>query len=234
MRPGDRLLSRLRDIVYYGDRAKETVRNRQFAEMESVEIDALCYLVLIVTEAALRALALDPQIATRHGEIPWHEIRGTGNRLRHGYATLDRQEFVKSAVADGAQVVTGGELIELDNGNLLQPTVLTNFNEGMAVMRDEVFIPVLPLRRSAVSTKAIERANDSTYGLTSSIYTTNLNSALRAINELEFGETYVNRENFEAMQGFHAGMRRSGIGGADGEHGLYVSHLNGDEMVLGV
>ncbi len=165
MRPGDRLLSRLRDIVYYGDRAKETVRNRQFAEMESVEIDALCYLVLIVTEAALRALALDPQIATRHGEIPWHEIRGTGNRLRHGYATLDRQEFVKSAVADGAQVVTGGELIELDNGNFLQPTVLTNFNEGMAVMRDEVFIPVLPLRRSAVSTKAIERANDSTYGL---------------------------------------------------------------------
>jgi lactaldehyde dehydrogenase/glycolaldehyde dehydrogenase len=35
------------------------------------------------------------------------------------------------------------------------------------------------------------------------------------------GETYINRENFEAMQGFHAGTRKSGIGGADGKHGLY-------------
>jgi lactaldehyde dehydrogenase/glycolaldehyde dehydrogenase len=44
---------------------------------------------------------------------------------------------------------------------------------------------------------------------------------MRACNELKFGETYINRENFEAMQGFHAGQRRSGIGGADGKHGLY-------------
>ena len=44
---------------------------------------------------------------------------------------------------------------------------------------------------------------------------------MKAIKELSFGETYVNRENFEAMQGFHAGMRKSGIGGADGKHGVY-------------
>ena len=42
-----------------------------------------------------------------------------------------------------------------------------------------------------------------------------------ATRELRFGETYVNREHFEAMQGFHAGRRKSGIGGADGRHGLY-------------
>jgi lactaldehyde dehydrogenase/glycolaldehyde dehydrogenase len=130
-------------------------------------------------------------------------------------------EFVKSAVSDGAHVVTGGELIELDNGNFFQPTVLTNVNEGMGVMRDEVFGPVLPVATVSGLDEAIERANDTTYGLTSSIYTTNLNAALKAINELDFGETYVNRENFEAMQGFHAGTRRSGIGGADGKHGLY-------------
>ena len=45
--------------------------------------------------------------------------------------------------------------------------------------------------------------------------------ALRACQEIRFGETYINRENFEAMQGFHAGWRKSGIGGADGKHGLY-------------
>jgi len=47
--------------------------------------------------------------------------------------------------------------------------------------------------------------------LTSSIYTRSLDVAMRASNELKFGETYVNRENFEAMQGFHAGWRKSGI-----------------------
>ena len=50
----------------------------------------------------------------------------------------------------------------------------------------------------------------------------------RAKTELRFGETYVNRENFEAIQGFHAGMRQSGIGGADGKHGMeeyLASHI---------
>jgi acyl-CoA reductase-like NAD-dependent aldehyde dehydrogenase len=40
---------------------------------------------------------------------------------------------------------------------------------------------------------------------------------MRACNEIKFGETHINRENFEAMQGFHAGWRKSGIGGADGK-----------------
>jgi hypothetical protein len=44
---------------------------------------------------------------------------------------------------------------------------------------------------------------------------------MRASNELPFGETYINRENFEAIQGFHAGWCMSGIGGADGKHGVY-------------
>ena len=68
--------------------------------------------------------------------------------------------------------------------------------------------------------EVLEYANDSEYGLTSSVYTTNLNTAFKAVNGLKFGETYINRENFEAMQGFHAGRRKSGIGGADGKHGL--------------
>ena len=43
---------------------------------------------------------------------------------------------------------------------------------------------------------------------------------MKALNQLKFGETYVNRESFEAFQGFHQGVRKSGIGGDDGEHGL--------------
>jgi lactaldehyde dehydrogenase/glycolaldehyde dehydrogenase len=80
---------------------------------------------------------------------------------------------------------------------------------------------VLPLHVVDSMEEAIVKANDSEYGLTSSIYTENLNKAMQAVRDLQFGETYVNRENFEAMQGFHAGRRKSGIGGADGKHGLY-------------
>jgi lactaldehyde dehydrogenase/glycolaldehyde dehydrogenase len=90
----------------------------------------------------------------------------------------------------------------------------------MDIMRREIFGPVLPIMTFRDLDEAIELANDCEYGLTSSIFTRDLSVAMRAANELKFGETYINREHFEAMQGFHAGWRKSGIGGADGRHGL--------------
>jgi lactaldehyde dehydrogenase / glycolaldehyde dehydrogenase len=88
-------------------------------------------------------------------------------------------------------------------------------------MRREIFGPVLPIQAVDSLDEAIALANDSEYGLTSAIFTRDINAALKASRELKFGETYVNRDSFEAMQGFHAGRRHSGIGGADGKHGLY-------------
>jgi len=90
----------------------------------------------------------------------------------------------------------------------------------MAIVQQETFGPVLPVIAFRTLDEAIALANDSEYGLTSSLFTENLNTAMQALKKLRFGETYVNRENFEAMQGFHAGWRKSGIGGADGRHGL--------------
>jgi lactaldehyde dehydrogenase/glycolaldehyde dehydrogenase len=90
----------------------------------------------------------------------------------------------------------------------------------MQIMREEIFGPVLPIQVVDSLEEAISFSNDSEFGLTSSIFTRDINKAMQACNELEFGETYINREHFEAMQGFHAGRRNSGIGGADGKHGL--------------
>ena len=88
-------------------------------------------------------------------------------------------------------------------------------------MRREIFGPVVPIQVVDDLDEAITLANDCDYGLTSSVYTRDLGKAMQAMRELDFGETYINRENFEAMQGFHAGVRKSGLGGADGKHGLY-------------
>lgn len=137
-------------------------------------------------------------------------------------AGLDKvSRMVERARLQGASVVTGGACADVKEGFHYVPTVLTNCTSDMDVMRDEIFGPVLPIQVVDGLDEAIALANASDYGLTSSIYTGNLSKALQATRELQFGETYVNRENFEAMQGFHAGVRKSGIGGADGKHGLY-------------
>jgi lactaldehyde dehydrogenase/glycolaldehyde dehydrogenase len=136
-----------------------------------------------------------------------------------GYQKVD--SLVRGAVAAGATVVTGGRRGPGESGYYYEPTVLSGCRQEMEIIQREVFGPVAPVVTFDDLDEAIAFANDSEYGLTSSIYTRDLNVALRACQEIRFGETYVNRENFEAMQGFHAGWRKSGIGGADGKHGLY-------------
>lgn len=128
---------------------------------------------------------------------------------------------VRQAQAQGATVVTGGAVADLGQGFHYQPTVLAGCRADMAIMREEIFGPVLPIQIVDDLDEAIALANDCEYGLTSSLYTRDLGKAMHAMREIDFGETYINRENFEAMQGFHAGVRKSGIGGADGKHGLY-------------
>ena len=136
-----------------------------------------------------------------------------------GYKKVD--SLVRAAVASGASVITGGRRAEKEGGYYYEPTVVAGCRQDMDIIRREIFGPVAPVVTFDDLDQAIEFANDSDYGLTSSIYTRDLNTALRACQEIRFGETYINRENFEAMQGFHAGWRKSGIGGADGKHGLY-------------
>ncbi|HSV81394.1 MAG TPA: aldehyde dehydrogenase [Ramlibacter sp.] len=128
---------------------------------------------------------------------------------------------VDQARKQGARVALGGKVADRGAGHHYEPTVLVDCSHEMDIMRMETFGPVLPIQAIDSLEEGIRYANDSEYGLTSSIFTNDLNAAMRACRELKFGETYVNREHFEAMQGFHAGRRKSGIGGADGKHGLY-------------
>jgi lactaldehyde dehydrogenase/glycolaldehyde dehydrogenase len=136
-----------------------------------------------------------------------------------GYRKVDA--LVRGAVAAGALVAAGGHRAPSHAGYYYEPTVLTGCRQDMEIIRREIFGPVIPVVTFDDLDEAIAFANDSDYGLTSSIYTRDLGVALKACREIRFGETYINRENFEAMQGFHAGWRKSGIGGADGKHGLY-------------
>lgn len=135
---------------------------------------------------------------------------------------LDKiHRMVEKAVSDGAKILLGGKRhAKFSKGYYYEPTVIVDVDQDFEIMQKETFGPVLPVMKVKDFNEALELANDSMYGLTSSVYTNDLNTMLRATKELKFGETYFNRENFEAIQGFHAGWRKSGIGGADGKHGL--------------
>ena len=129
--------------------------------------------------------------------------------------------MVEKAVAEGAQILLGGKKnSNFSKGYYYEPTVIVGVSQNFEIMQKEVFGPVLPIMKVKDFDEALKFANDSDYGLTSSVYSNNINTVLRASKELKFGEIYFNRENFEAIQAFHAGWRKSGIGGADGKYGL--------------
>ncbi|MGY8910381.1 MAG: aldehyde dehydrogenase [Flavobacteriales bacterium] len=130
-------------------------------------------------------------------------------------------EMVEFAKKEGAEVLVGGSRSsQFDKGYFYQPTLLTNVRQDMQIIQEEVFGPVLPVMKFSTLDEAIALANDSEYGLTSSIFSENFNKVMHAAEELQYGETYINREHFEAIQGFHAGWKKSGLGGADGKHGM--------------
>jgi lactaldehyde dehydrogenase / glycolaldehyde dehydrogenase len=130
------------------------------------------------------------------------------------------EKAVKTAVDNGAKILTGGKRAGDGKGFYYEPTVLTNVSQDMDILREEIFGPVLPIATYSNFDEAIKLANDSVYGLSSSIFSENYHEVMRAVNELKFGEVFVNRENFEAIQGYHAGWRQSGVGGADGKYGV--------------
>jgi lactaldehyde dehydrogenase/glycolaldehyde dehydrogenase len=133
------------------------------------------------------------------------------------------ERAVESATTAGAQVVVGGERPRGDGfgaGFWFSPTVLVDVQPDMAVMRDETFGPVTPIMAITSLEEALEFANDSRYGLSAYLFTSDYRTAMRATRELGFGEIYINRSLGEAIQGFHTGHKESGVGGEDGKHGV--------------
>jgi lactaldehyde dehydrogenase/glycolaldehyde dehydrogenase len=133
------------------------------------------------------------------------------------------EEAVERAVADGARVLTGGSAPageSFERGYWYEPTVLTDVEQEMEIIQEEVFGPVSPIVEVDSMDQAIAYANDSDYGLSSYLFTNNYQLVNRVAEELEFGETYINRTLGESWQGHHIGWDQSGLGGEDGKYGL--------------
>lgn len=143
-----------------------------------------------------------------------------------GPLTMERQRaiviaHVEDARAKGARIETGGIGPE-GPGHFYPPTVLTNVDHTMTIMRDETFGPVLPIMRVKSLDEAILLANDSAYGLTASGWTTSEVTAARLERELQAGVVTINDHvyTFSEPTSPWGGVKASGIGRTHGAMGL--------------
>jgi acyl-CoA reductase-like NAD-dependent aldehyde dehydrogenase len=155
-----------------------------------------------------------------------------GNGLAEGsmigplHSRTQRDEIesqVQDAVDRGARLLIGGERLkgsEFDNGHFYAPTLLADVPEDARVATEEVFGPALPIFRVGSLEEAIQKANDSIFGLGSSIWTNDLNRATRAAERIEAGYTWINSAQIIYDELPFGGFKQSGLGKEHGPEAL--------------
>lgn len=131
------------------------------------------------------------------------------------------EAHVADAVHRGARIVCGGKRPPgMKRGYFYEPTILVNVNHRMRIMTEETFGPVAPMMRVKNLDEAIRLANDSSYGLGASIYTNNMEWAMRAAEQVTAGTFWINDPLTDNDAAPFGGMRQTGHCRELGEEGL--------------
>ena len=123
--------------------------------------------------------------------------------------------YVASGVKEGARVAAGGKRLqsgELGRGWYFEPTVMTDAQNDMTFMRDELFGPVVGVMPFSSEEQMIELANDTRYGLASGIWTKDIDRALRFANQIEAGTVWINTYRSSSFMSANGGFKESGYG----------------------
>lgn len=135
-------------------------------------------------------------------------------------AVANTARLVADAVANGANIVTGGEAID-GVGNFFQPTVIDGITPQAAIMREEIFGPVLGIIRFSTEDEAVEIANNTEYGLISYVFTENIHRGHRMIDKLESGMMGLNTGIASNAAAPFGGVKQSGLGREGGFEGIH-------------
>jgi len=131
------------------------------------------------------------------------------------------EKILQRAIDQGANVASGGgRPTALNTGWFVEPTVLTGINPEMDIMNAESFGPSAPICKVSSLDEAIELANKSRFGLGATIYTSDLNEAMHAVNAIETGMVWVNAPLLDNDAGPFGGRKMTGMGRQLGAEGL--------------
>ncbi|MES3039472.1 MAG: aldehyde dehydrogenase family protein, partial [Bdellovibrionota bacterium] len=133
-------------------------------------------------------------------------------------ATKYAESQIQSAVKAGAKIVSGGHATKLSGGFFLEPTLMVDVKQDMELMQEENFAPILPVMPVDSMEQAIQFVNDSKYGLTSAIFTKDMNKAKIFAENVNTGTVFMNRCDYLDPALPWTGVKDSGCGSA-------LSHL---------
>ena len=130
--------------------------------------------------------------------------------------------YIESGKSEGATLIAGGEAYKNAGGKgfFVSPTIFTNVKDNMKIYREEVFGPFVVISSFKEEEEAINRANDTTYGLGAAVFTENITKAHRVARRIEAGMVWINSSNDSDIRIPFGGVKQSGIGRELGEAGL--------------
>jgi len=183
-----------------------------------------------VLHMAERSLSLDAHSSTDHADreecAPRQKQFGLDDETVIGPLVssehLDKVDrLVKTGVADGAELVTGGVRADgsLSSGYFYRPTVFGGVTDDMTIAREEIFGPVLSIIPFDTEEEAIEIANDTDYGLSGGVWAGTQEHAIEVAQKLRTGQVDVNGGDFNPLAPF-GGYKKSGIGRERGAFGF--------------
>lgn len=127
--------------------------------------------------------------------------------------------YIDAGKKAGARLCCGGNVVG-DKGYFIEPTVFADVTDDMVISREEIFGPVIAITKFSTDEEAIERANDTIYGLAASVHTTSLKRAINISHAIRAGVVWVNTHNVLECQSPFGGYKQSGSGRELGEYGL--------------
>jgi 5-carboxymethyl-2-hydroxymuconic-semialdehyde dehydrogenase len=128
-------------------------------------------------------------------------------------------DYIASARAEGARVLTGGERPPAhQGGNFLQATVIADVTEDMRVFQEEIFGPVLVAMPFSDEAEAVRLANATPYGLAAYVWTNDIRRAHRVAHAIDTGMCWINSQNVRDLRTPFGGVKASGIGREGGDY----------------
>jgi acyl-CoA reductase-like NAD-dependent aldehyde dehydrogenase len=182
--------------------------------------------------ASIERLYVHESIAKEFTELVVTETRKLklgppASEIDLGAMTNERQlhiveNHIQDAIEHGAHIETGGHRVENTDGWFHEPTVVTNVDHSMEIMREETFGPVLPIMTFKTDDEAVRLANDSIYGLTAAVFTSDIARGRRLAEQIDAGTVMVNEVVYThaIAQTPWGGVKQSGYGRTHGRLGM--------------